>query len=227
MIEDDNLEPLPPGRRQRTSGTCKKRDSSSPAVGGKQVQERVVSANGGQSGVILSSEASGVLGGTPVQRRVTSSLGRRSRDKISSEASRDSAPRDKRSRTETAQAAEVPSSPPNMSRGASSPSLNSGEMSGVPEKRASRKYWKKEYVPERNWVVFELAKKFLQAEVLAQQPWPNTATIENLVRRSWDHAWQDGEEARRKVYPGAGRSSNEVSLTKEPDMVSLEMVSGI
>ena len=100
-------------------------------------------------------------------------------------------------------------------------------MRGVPEKCASRKYWKKEYVPERNWVVFELAKKFLQAEVLAQQPWPNTATIENLVRQSWDHAWQDGEEARRKVYPGASRSSNEVSLTKEPDMVSLEMVSGI
>ena len=128
---------------------------------------------------------------------------------------------------ETAQAAEVPSSPPNVSRGASSPLLHFVWMSGVPEKRASRKYWKKEYVLERNWVVFELAKKFLQAEVLAQQPGPNTATIEILVRQSWDHAWQDGEEERRKVYPGVGRSSNEVSPTKEPDMVSLEMASCI
>ena len=119
VIEDDDLEPLPPGRRQRTSETRKERDSSSPAVGGKQVQERVVLAHRGQSGVIPSLEASrdsnhrgsgsGALGGTPVQRRVTSSLGRRSRDNLSSEASRDSAPRDKRSRMETAQAAEVPS----------------------------------------------------------------------------------------------------------------------
>ena len=127
----------------------------------------------------------------------------------------------------TAQAAEVPSLPLNLLREASSPSLNPGGMSGVPEKRASRKYWKKEYVPERNWVVFELAMKFLKAEVLAQLTWLNIATIGNLVRQSWDHAWQDGEQARSRVYPSAGRSSNEVSPMKEPDMVSLEMVSGI
>ena len=78
VIEGDDLKLLPLGRRQRTSGRRKKRDSSSPAVGGKQVQERVVLANGGQSGVILSSEASGALGGTLVQRRVTSFLRRRS-----------------------------------------------------------------------------------------------------------------------------------------------------
>lgn len=42
---------------------------------------------------------------------------------------------------------------------------------------------------------------------------------------SWDYAWQDGEEVREKVYPGSGRSSNEANPTKEPDIVSLEMVS--
>ena len=191
VIEDDDLEPLPPGRRQRTSETRKERDSSSTTVGGKQVQEKVVSAHGGQSGVILSLEASRdsnhrgsgseALGGTLVQRQVTCSLGRQSQANFSSGASRDSAPRDKKSCMETAQVAEVPSSPPNVSRGASSPSLNSDGMSGVLEKRASQKYWKKEYVPEHNWVVFELAKNFLQEEVLAQLPWANTATIENLV----------------------------------------------
>ena len=103
--------------------------------------------------------------------------------------------------------------------------MNSDKPNGAVEKRGSRKYWKKEYVPERNWVLFELAKKFLQAEVLAYHPWPNTATIESLVRRSWTHAWNIVEEARKKTYPGSGRSPNEMGPTKEPDVPSLEMVS--
>ena len=228
--EEEDLEPLPPIRRQRTNERGEERGESSPTVGGTQVQARVVPS----LGRLPSSEASRdsnprrsrpwALGGTPVQRKVASSLGRRSRDNLSSEASHGSGSRDKRLCTEFAQEAGVPSSPPITPRG-DQISLNSDTPSGALEKSVSRKYWKKEFVPGRNRRVHELSKKFLQAEVLAYHPWPNTATIEGMVRRSWGNALEAEEVERKGCYPGSGRTPNKAGPTKEPDEVSLGIVS--
>lgn len=233
-VEEDDLEPLPPRRRPRTSGTGEERGGSQTVGGGTQVQRRVASY-GPQSGEIPSSgvsrdfsprsPGSRALGGTPVQRRATSSLGRRSRDHLSSDAARDSGPRDKRLRVEPAQGGVVSSSPPTTLRGGSSISTNSDTPSGAGENCGSRKYLKKSFVPDRNQRVHDLAKKFLQSEVLAYHPWPNTATTEGMVRRSWANARKAEEMERKECYPGSGRTSNETVPTKEPDGVSLGIVS--
>ena len=214
-----DLEPLPPIRRQRTNERGEERGETSLTVGGTQVQARVVPS----LGRLPSSEASRdsnprgsgpwALRGTPEQRTVASSLGRRSGDNLSSEASQRSVSQDKRLSTEIGQEAAVPSSPPITPRG-DQISLNSDTPSRALEKSASRKYWKKEFVPERNRRVHELSKKFLLAEVLAYHPWPNTATIEGMVRRSWGYELKDEEVERKGCYPGSGRTPNEAGPTK-------------
>ena len=104
-------------------------------------------------------------------------------------------------------------------------SLNCHTPSRALEKSASRKYWKKEFVPERNRRVHELSKKFLQADVLAYHPWPNTATIEGMVQRSWVNTLKAKEVERKECYPGSARIPNEAGPTKEPDEVFLGIVS--
>ena len=244
--EEEDLEPLPPGRHQRRSGGIgEERGGSSLTLPGTQIQGRAASQTtlaraassslGRPSRDNLSSEASRDLdhrgevswavGGSQVQRRVTSALGRRYRDNLSSEASRDSGVRDKRLCVESSRTAEVPSSPPCTPRVQSSLSQNSEATSGASGKRVSRKYLTREFVPSCNINVFDLAKQLLQAEVLACHPWPNTSTIEVLVRQSWSKAFRIREQERRKVYPGAGHVGNELLPTKEPDEISLEIVS--
>ena len=223
-VEEEDLQLLPPGRRQRTSVRGEGRESS-PSVGRTPMQARAP-----PSSVRLPSlEASGdagpwAVGGTPVQRKVTSSLGRRSRDNLFSEGSQVSGLRDKRLCMESAQPAAVPSSPPTRPAGDPT-SLNCDMPSSTSEKAASRKYWRKEFVPERNRRVHEIAKKFLQAEVLSYNPWPNTVTIEGMVRRCWGNAWKAEEAERKGCYPGSGRAPNEAGPTTEPDKVSLGIVS--
>ena len=136
QVEEEDLEPLPPGQRQRTSMRgegCK----SSPSV------ERIsMQARAPPSSVRLpSSEASGhaglwAVGSTPVQRKVTSSLGRRSQDHLLSEGSQVSGLRDQMLCMQSAQPAAVLSSPP--TRPAEDPtSLYCGMPSGTSEKAAS------------------------------------------------------------------------------------------
>ena len=177
-VDEDDHEPLPARRRPIPSQPGEERKESSLPVGGAQVQARGTSSLGKRSSEIPSLEASRdsgsrALGGTPVLRRVASSLGRRSRDNPSSQ---DSGPRDKRMRAESAVA---PSSPPSTLRGGSI-SLSSDTQGGASEKSASRKHWKQEFVPERNRRVQELAKRFLQAYVLAYHPWLSTEAIEGM-----------------------------------------------
>jgi len=213
-VEEDDIEPLPPSRRRRT--------------GGEQVQARAPSASTrpdlsseGPQDFNPRSASSWTIGGTQIQRKPTSSLGRRSRDDPSSEATQDNS-RDKRSRVESSLAGEeVPSSPPRTSVRGSSLSLNSDAPSTGSGKPVPRRFIKQEFVPARNQLVQRLAKKLVQAEVLACHPWPNTSTIEGLVRRCWTNAITIREAERRDTYPGA----NNKPPTKEPDEVSMEIVS--
>ena len=230
VVEED-FEPLPPRRRRRTTGTHAERGDSSPMVGGTQVQGKAALSVGRPT---LSSEVSrelnsrGVslwtLGGTQVQRKVTSSLGRRIRDNLSSDASRDSNPPDKRLCLSSSSVGEGPSSPPttvSTPGGRSSQSQNSDAPSGTPAKPVPRRFMKQEFVPPRNRLVYILAKKLVQAEVLALHPWPNTSTIESLVRRCWTNAIGIREDERSEIYLGA----NIQPPTKEPDEIALEIVS--
>jgi hypothetical protein len=231
--EEEDLGPLPPRRYQRKTGSGgHQRDDSSLTMAVTQAQGRVASPLGRPSRDNLSSDASHdsnprsggswALGGSQVQRRVTSALGRRYRDNLSSEASRNSDLRNKRLRVESSHTAEIPSSPPITP---SSLSPNSDAPSGASGKRLPRKYLTREFVPRHNLMVFDLTKRFLEAEVLACQPWPNTSAIETLIRRSWSKALQIREEERREVYPGSGHAAKKAPPTKSPDEVTLDIVS--
>ena len=228
--EEEDLEPLLPTRRQKTSGTRVEGVESSPTVRGTQVQGRFASSSGRPDPSPEASPdsndraaSSWTLGGTQVQRKVISSLGRRPREDLPSDASQDSNPRDKRLCLESSPTAGVPSSPPYTPGSRSVLSVNSDALSasGTPGKPVPRRFLKQEFVPPCNQLVSTMAKKLVQAEVFACHPWPNTSTIESLVRRCWTNAIRIREEERRATYPGA----NDKPPTKEPDEISLEIVS--
>jgi len=227
VVAEDDEEPLPPGRRQRTSGTDEEHVQSS-GIRRAQVQENIGCSAGPpnlSSGALHEVNPRGAsswtLGGNQVQRKVTSSLGRRSRDNLTSDASQESNPPDKRLRLGSS-VADMPSSPPTSTSGGQiSISPNSDAATGTPGKPVSRRYLKQEYVPPRNRLVSILAKKLVQAEVLACHPWPNTATIESLVRRCWTKAIRIREGERSEIYAGV----NDQPPTMEPDGIALEIVS--
>lgn len=149
-------------------------------------------------------------------------LGRRYRDNHSPDALRSSDHQNKRLRVESSRTAELPSSPPIMP---SSHPPNSDALSGSSGRRLQRKYLTRECVSRHNLMVFDLTKRFLEAEVLACQPWPNTSATETLIRRSWSKVLQIREEERREVYSGSGHAANEVPPTKSPDEVTSDIVS--
>jgi hypothetical protein len=169
-------------------------------------------------------KSSWAVGGTPRQRRVPSSLGRRTRDVYnpSSEISQDQNSRHQRLRVESLSVG-VLSSPPSTLRPQSSASMDVPD--GSSDSRRGRKFWKREYIPIHNIIVFDTTKLFLQAEVLACHPWPNTATIENMISRTWIRAIETRQSERREIYEGSRYASAVKGPTKEPDEISKEIVS--
>jgi hypothetical protein len=164
------------------------------------------------------------VGGTPRQRRVPSSLGRRTRDvdNHSSQISQDQNSRHQRLRVETLSVG-VLSSPPSTVRPQSSASMNVPD--GSSDSRRGRKFWKREYIPIHNIIVFDTTKLFLQAEVLSCHPWPNTATIENMISRTWIRSIETRQSERQEIYEGSRYASAVKGPTKEPDEISREIVS--
>ena len=96
---------------------------------------------------------------------------------------------------------------------------------GSSDSRRGRKFWKREYIPVHNIMVFDTTKLFLQAEVLACHPWPNTATIENMISRTWIRAIETRQSERREIYEGSRYASAVKGPTKEPDEIAREIVS--
>jgi hypothetical protein len=168
--------------------------------------------------------SSWAVGGTPRQRRVPSSLGRRTRDvdNLSSDTSQDPNSRHQRLRVEPLSVG-VLSSPPSTVSPQSSASMDVPD--GSSDSRRGRKFWKREYIPVHNIMVFDTTKLFLQAEVLACHPWPNTATIENMISRTWIRAIETRQSERREIYEGSRYASAVKGPTKEPDEISREIVS--
>jgi hypothetical protein len=168
--------------------------------------------------------SSWAVGGTPRQRRVQSSLGRRTRDmdNHSSDTSQDPNSRHQRLRVEYL-SVEVLSSLPSTVRPQSSPSMDVPD--GSSDSRRGRKFWKRDYIPVRNIMVFDTTKLFLQGEVIACHPWPNTATIENMISRTWIRAIETRQSERLEIYEGSRYASAVNGPTKEPFEISREITS--
>ena len=171
-----------------------------------------------------SGRSSWAVGGTPRQRSVPSSLGRRKRnmDNLSSEISQYQNSRHQRLQVESLSVG-VLSSPPSSVSPQSSASIDVPD--GSSDSLRGHKFWKREYIPVHNIMVFDTTKLFLQAEVLACHPWPNTATIENMISRTWIRAIETRQSERREIYEGSRYASAVKGLTKEPDEISREIVS--
>jgi hypothetical protein len=88
----------------------------------------------------------------------------------------------------------------------------------------SCKQWRREFIPENNIMIFDVPILYLQAEVLTFHPWPNSATIVTLVRRSWTKALDTREEERRQFYNDGTQATHS---TKDPNPVCKEIVSPI
>ena len=74
-------------------------------------------------------------------------------------------------------------------------------------------------------MVFNTTELFLQAEVLACHPWPNTATIENMISCTWIRAIETRQSERQELYEGSRYASAVKDSTKEPDEIAGEIVS--
>ena len=204
--EEEDLEPLPPGYRFQGTSTPRNR-----------------------------SQNTWMAGGTPLRRKIPSTVGRRRHFlDISSDMSQESQiiEPNKRSRFGLGSGLMVGSSPPSSSTTASTRNGSVGVGRVQPpdsdatsvstETRMSRKQWRREFIPENNIMIFDVAKLYLQAEVLTHHPWPNSATIEALVRRSWTKALDTREEERRQFYNDGTQATRP---TKDPDPVCKEIVS--
>jgi hypothetical protein len=96
---------------------------------------------------------------------------------------------------------------------------------GFSDSRREHKFWKREYIPVHNIMVFDTTKLFLQAEVFACHPWPNKATIENMIGHTWIRSIENGQSERGEIYEGSRYASAVKGPTKEPDEISREIVS--
>ena len=67
----------------------------------------------------------------------------------------------------------------------SEPQTLSDSTSATSKGKIPRKFWKQEYIPPENSLVYDTAKLHLQAEVSTGQPWPSAAITENMVERAW------------------------------------------
>ena len=73
-------------------------------------------------------------------------------------------------------------------------------VSSTTEARLTPKFWKREYIPPQNILVYDVAKLCLQAEVLSFQPWPSASAIENMVDNAWSIARSIRQDERRQYY---------------------------
>ena len=100
----------------------------------------------------------------------------------------------------------------------------SNSASATSEGKIPRKFWKREYIPPENSLVYDAAKLYLQAEVCKGQPWPSAAVTENMVERAWPLALEQRKHEKEEYYRSEDQRSAEQALSLLPDAVSLELV---
>ena len=76
----------------------------------------------------------------------------------------------------------------------------SDSASATSEGEIPCKFWKREYIPPENCLVYNAAKLYLQAEVCTGQPWPSAAVTENMVERAWALALKRRKHEKEEYY---------------------------
>ena len=82
----------------------------------------------------------------------------------------------------------------------SEPQTPSDSASATSEGKLPRKFWKREFIPPENILVYDAAKLYLQAEVFTGQPWPSAAVMENMVERAWALALDQRRQEKEEYY---------------------------
>ncbi|KAG0125068.1 hypothetical protein HOY82DRAFT_617160 [Tuber indicum] len=100
----------------------------------------------------------------------------------------------------------------------------SDSASATSEGKLPRKFWKREFIPPENILVYDVAKLYLQAEVYTGQPWPSAAVMENMIKRAWALALEKPKRAKEEYYSSGDLRPAEQAPSLLPDAVSLEML---
>ena len=109
----------------------------------------------------------------------------------------------------------------------SEPQPPSDCASTISEGKLSRKFWKQEFIPPENILVYDAAKVYLQAEVYTGQHWPSTAVIENIVERAWALALDQRKLEKQEYYRLGDQQRTEQSPFPLPDAIPLEILSSL
>ena len=106
----------------------------------------------------------------------------------------------------------------------SEPQTPSDSASGTSEGKILRKFWKKEFIPPENSLVYDAAPLYLQAEVGTGQPWPSVAVTENRVERAWALTLEQRRREKEEYYRSGDQRPAEQAPSLLPHAVSFEMV---
>lgn len=107
----------------------------------------------------------------------------------------------------------------------SEPQTPSDSASATSEGKLPRKFWKREFIPPENILIYDAAKLYLQAEVYTGQPWPSAAVMENMIERAWSLALDQRKREKEEYYRSGDQRPAEQTPSILPDAISLEMVS--
>jgi len=107
----------------------------------------------------------------------------------------------------------------------SEPQTPSDSASATSEGKVPRKFWKGEFIPLENILVYDAAKLYFQAEVYIGQPWPSAACIENMIETACGLALDQRRWEKEEYYGSGDQRPAEQAPSLLPDPISLEMVS--
>ena len=107
----------------------------------------------------------------------------------------------------------------------SEPQTPSDSASATSEGKLPRKFWKREFIPPENILVYDAVKLYLQAEVYAGQPWPSAACMENMIETAWGLALDQRRREKEEYYGSRDQRPAEQAPSLVPDAISLEIIS--
>jgi len=109
----------------------------------------------------------------------------------------------------------------------SEPQTPSDSASATSEGKLPRKFWKQEFIPAENILVYDAAKLYLQAEVYGGEPCPSAACMENMIETAWALALDPRRREKEECYGSGDQRPVEPAPLLLPAAISLEIVSPI
>lgn len=106
----------------------------------------------------------------------------------------------------------------------SSESENLLDQNEIP-KSIERRFRREACIREENRATFNVAKVILKAEILTTKPWPNSASVDDLINKAWKSA-QDYLRRFRESLDGVdeGAYSEDPSFLREIDSITANVV---